>query len=65
MIYKSNGVYYLKKGSGYEVANIEIKYSRIKKKNIIVVSGSGVYFNEIDEPIEEYTFKELEDILTK
>ena len=59
MIYEKDNVYYLKKGEVYEVVNIEIKYSRIKKKNILVITGSGI-IEQIDEPLNEYTFKELE-----
>ena len=59
MIYRSNNVYYLKKGINYEVANISIKYSTIKKKNVLVITGSGVYIYEIENPIE-YSFKDLE-----
>lgn len=65
MIYEKDNVYYLRSGNGYEVANIEIKYSRVKKKNIIVVTGSGSYVSNIEEPIKEYTFKELEKELIK
>ncbi len=59
MIYEKDNVYYLKKGEVYEVANIEIKYSRVKKKNVLVITGSGIV-EQIDEPLNEYTFKELE-----
>ena len=59
MIYEKDNVYYLKKGEVYEIANIEIKYSRIKKKNILVITGSGIV-EQIDETLNEYTFKELE-----
>lgn len=58
MIYEKDNVYYLKKGSEYEVANIEIKYNRIKKRNILVITGSGII--EQLEDLKEYTFKELE-----
>lgn len=64
MIYGKNGVYYLKKGNDYEVANIEIKYNRIKKKNDLVITGTGI-IEQLEEPIKEYTFKELEKELTK
>ena len=59
MIYEKENVYYLKKGDLFEIANIEIKYSRIKKKNILVITGSGIV-EQIDEPLNEYAFKELE-----
>lgn len=59
MIYRSNNVYYLKNGINYEIANISIKYSTIKKKNVLVINGSGVYIYEIENPIE-YSFKDLE-----
>lgn len=59
MIYEKDNVYYLKKGEVYEIANIEIKYSRIKKKNILVITGSGIV-EQIDEPLNEFSFKELE-----
>ena len=64
MIYENDGVYYLKKGSDYEVANIEIKYNRIKKRNVLVITGTGI-IEQLEEPIKEYTFKELEQELTK
>ena len=62
MIYESNNVYYLKNGNDYEVANIEIKYNRIKKRNVLVITGSGI-IEQLEEPIKEYTFKELEEKL--
>lgn len=64
MIYEKNNVYYLKKGNDYEIANIQIKYNRIKKRNVLVITGSGIV-EQLEEPIEEYTFKELEDKLIK
>ena len=64
MIYEKDNIYYLKKGNAYEIANISIKYNRVKKRNIIVVTGSGEYVNDIEEPIE-YTFKELQEKLVK
>lgn len=64
MIYESNGLYYLKKGSRYEIANIDIKYNRTKKSNVLVVTGSGNYVNSIEEPVI-YSFKELENKLCK
>ena len=63
MIYESNNIYYLKKGNDYEIADISIKYNRIKKKNVLVITGSGV-IEQLEEPIKEYTFKELEQALT-
>ena len=63
MIYEKDNIYYLKKESDYEVANISIKYNRIKKKNVLVITGSGI-IEQLEEPIEEYTFKELEQALT-
>lgn len=59
MIYEKDNVYYLKKGDLFEIANIEIKYSRIKKKNILVITGSGI-IEQIDESLNEFSFKELE-----
>lgn len=64
MIYKSNDLYYLKKGSGYEIANISIRYNRTKKRNVIVVSGTGEYVDDLENPVE-YSFKELQDKLTE
>ena len=46
------------------VANIELKYNRIKKRNVLVITGSGI-IEQLEEPINEYTFKELEQELTK
>ena len=62
MIYEKDNVYYLKKGNDYEIANIEIKYNRIKKKNVLVITGSGI-IEQIEEPIKVYTFKELNNKL--
>ena len=62
MIYEKDNVYYLKKGNDYEIANISIKYNRIKKINVLVITGSGI-IAQLEEPIEEYTFKELENKL--
>ena len=59
MIYQSNNVYYLKKANDYEIANLEIKYNSSKKKNVLVVTGSGVYVSNLGE-LKEYNFKELE-----
>ena len=64
MIYEKDNVYYLKKGNDYEIADISIKYNRIKKRNVLVITGSGIV-EKLEEPIEEYTFKELEQELTK
>ena len=63
MIYEKGNVYYLKKGNEYEIANISIKYNRIKKKNVLVITGSGI-IEQLEEP-KEYTFKELEEKLIK
>lgn len=63
MIYEKDNVYYLKKGNDYEIADISIKYNRIKKKNVIVITGTRI-IEQLEEPIEEYTFKELEQALT-
>ena len=65
MIYESNNIYYLKKGNGYEIANISIKYNRIKKKNVLVITGSGSFESILEEPIQEYTFKELQEKITE
>ena len=64
MIYEKDNLYYLKSGNEYEVANIEIKYSRIKKKNVLVITGSGI-IEQLEEPIKEYTFKEIDQALTE
>ena len=63
MIYEKDNVYYLKKGNDYEIADISIKYNRIKKRNVLVITGSGIV-EKLEEPIKEYTFKELEQALT-
>lgn len=62
IIYESDNIYYIKSGESYEITNISIKYSRIKKKNVLVITGSGEYVSELENP-EEYTFKELEEKL--
>ena len=59
MIYEKDNVYYLKSSNGYEIANISIKYNRIKKKNVLVITGSGEFVFDLEEP-KEYSFKELE-----
>ena len=64
MIYEKDNIYYLKKGNSYEIANISIKYNRIKKRNVIVVTGSGEYINSLENP-NEYSFKDLQDKLTE
>lgn len=64
MIYELNGVFYLKSGNTYELANIEIKYSNLKKKNVLVITGSGVVKN-IEGSFIEYDFKKLEEKLLK
>ena len=63
MVYEKDNIYYLKKGNDYEVADISIKYNRIKKRNVLVITGSGI-IEQLEEPIEEHTFKELEQALT-
>lgn len=64
MIYKSNNIYYLKSDNDYEVANIEIKYNRIKKRNVLVITGTGI-IKQLEEPITEYSFKDLEKEILK
>ncbi|MGN1012311.1 MAG: hypothetical protein ACI4ON_00550 [Clostridia bacterium] len=59
MIYEKDNIYYLKTGNFYEIANISIKYNRIKKKNVLVITGSDSFISELEEPFQEYTFKEL------
>ena len=63
MIYEKDNIYYLKKGNDYEIADISIKYNRIKKRNVLVITGSGIV-EKLEEPIKEYTFKQLEQALT-
>ncbi len=63
MIYELNGIYYLKAGSVYEIANIEIKHNYVRNRNVLVISGSDSYqsFSEDDEEkMNTYSFKELE-----
>ena len=64
MIYKSNNIYYLKSNNDYEVANIEIKYNRIKKRNVLVITGTGI-IKQLEEPITEYSFKDVEKEILK
>lgn len=64
MIYEKNGLYYLKKGNDYEVANIELKYNKKRKKNVLVVTGTNI-IESLEEPIKEYSFKELEEKILK
>ena len=65
MIYKKDNVYYLKHGNFYEIANIALKYNRKKKKNVLVIMGSDSFISGLEEPFQEYTFKELENLLIK
>lgn len=63
MIYELDNVYYLKTGSVYEIANIEIKHNYVRNRNVLVISGSDSYqnFSEEDEKkMNSYSFKELE-----
>ena len=64
MIYEKDNVYYLKKGNDYEVANIELKYNRIKKRNVLVITGTNI-IKSFEEPLKEYSFKELEEKILK
>ena len=64
MIFEKDNIYYLKKGNDYEVANIELKYNKIRKKKFLVITGSGI-IEKLEEPIKEYTFKELENKIFK
>lgn len=64
MIYEKDNVYYLKKGSSYEIANIELKYNRYKMKNVLVITGTDNIV-QLENPIKEYTFKGLEKKLIK
>lgn len=66
MIYELDNVYYLKSGSIYEIANIEIKHNYVRNRNVLVISGSDAYqsFSEEDEQkMNIYSFKELERII--
>lgn len=63
MIYELDNIYYLKSGSVYEIANIEIKHNYVRNRNVLVISGSDTYqnFSEDDEEkMNTYSFKELE-----
>ena len=64
MIYEKDNVYYLKQGDVYEIANIEIKYNISKRKNVLVITGTDNIV-QLENPIKEYTFKELEEKLIK
>lgn len=64
MIYEKDGLYYLKKGNDYEVANIELKYNKKRKKNVLVITGTNI-IESLEEPIKEYSFKELEEKILK
>ncbi len=59
MIYIKDDIYYLKKGSNYEVADLSVKYNRLTNRKALVITGSGV-FKELEEPIESISFEELE-----
>lgn len=64
MIYEKDGLYYLKNGNDYEVANIELKYNKKKKKNVLVITGTNI-IESLEEPVKEYSFKELEEKILK
>lgn len=64
MICESNGLYYLKKGTMYEIANISIRYNRKRKSNVLVITGTGEHVSDLIEP-KEYSFEELENKLCK
>lgn len=64
MLYEKNNVYYLKKGNDYEVANIELKYNKKRKKNVLVINGANI-IKSFEEPLKEYSFKELEEKILK
>lgn len=64
MIYEKDSLYYLKKGNDYEVANIELKYNKKRKKNVLVITGTNI-IESLEEPIKEYSFKELEEKILK
>ena len=61
MIYEKDNLYYLKKGNGYELANIDIKVRG--KRKILVITGTGIF--EQIENAKEYSYKELEKELIK
>ena len=61
MIYKYNNNYYLKKGNGFELANIDIKVRG--KRKTLVITGTGIF--EQIENAKEYSYKELEKELIK
>ena len=62
MIYESNGIYYLKKGSLYQVAIVDIKI--IDGIKSLVIKGTGKYVSNLVEP-KVYSFEELENKLCK
>lgn len=64
MIYEKDGLYYLKNGNDYEIANIELKYNKKRKKNILVITGTNI-IKSLEEPITEYSFKDLEKEILK
>ena len=61
MIYEKDNLYYLKKGNGYELANIDIKVHG--KRKTLVITGTGIF--EQIENAKEYSYKELEKELIK
>lgn len=61
MIYGKDSLYYLKKGNGYELANIDIKVR--EKRKTLVITGTGIF--EQIENAKEYSYKELEKELIK
>lgn len=61
MIYEKDNLYYLKKGNGYELANIDIKVR--DKRKTLVITGTNIF--EQIENSKEYSYKELEKELIK
>lgn len=57
MIYEKDEIYYLKNGEKYEVAEITLK------PHTISIVGTGQFIDELEEPYQVYTFKELKDKL--
>ena len=58
-IYEKDNIYYLASNGMYEIAQITLRYNRMKKKNVLTISGTGNYVSGLTD-YKVYTFKELE-----
>ena len=58
-MHASHATHYTPLNYSEEMVDGEIKYSGAKKRNVLVVTGTGVYVSSLEEP-KEYNFKVIE-----